>query len=102
MFRRMSAPTPLVRDTRDPIAIAWGDLIRSKRLSGRFVPDAPKLENGGNRQVDFAAYLGITQGQLSAWESGKSCPSAHWQARIVRSLAIDPVELHATVTKGAA
>lgn len=96
----MTPPPTFAR--RDPLAKAWGDMLKAKRLSGKFIPDAPKLPDGGNRQVDFADYLGVTQGQLSAWELGKSVPSAHWQQRMIQRLGIDPVELHGLFTKAAA
>lgn len=98
----MDTVTQLTRDDREPHALAWGRLIRRKRLSGSFTPDAPKLPEGGSRQVDFAAYLGVPQATLSSWETGNSCPSMHHQTRLVKLLAIPPDELWRLHHEGAA
>ena len=81
---RLTGPEP------DPYAEAWGKLIRTERMSGKWVPDAPKLDNGGNRQVDFADYLGVSQATLSAWERGDFAPSMYHQRQLVRKLAVAP------------
>ena len=71
----------------------WARLIRQRRKTGRYPSDAPKLDNGGNRQVDFAAYLGVPQTTLSSWETGHTTPSAEMQQHIVRLLSVTPDEL---------
>lgn len=98
----MNEPTPLVTDDRDPYAVAWGRLIRSKRRTGNYPPDAPKLDDGSNRQVDFAKHLGVTQTTVSMWETGEQVPSARHQNMLVRKLLIAPDELWRLHHEGAA
>lgn len=71
----------------------WATLIHQRRMTGRYPKDAPKLPEGGNRQVDFAEYLGIPQTTLSSWETGHTTPTAHMQQRIIRLLSVSPEEL---------
>lgn len=71
----------------------WATLIHQRRMTGRYPNDAPKLPNGGNRQVDFAEFLGIPQTTLSSWETGGTVPSASQQQRLVRLLSVSPDEL---------
>lgn len=99
----MSEPITLVADDRDPYAIAWGALIKAKRMSGRFTPpDTSPMEDGGTRQVDFARYLGVTQTAVSMWETGEQVPSATNQRMLVRKLGIAPDELWKLHQAGAA
>lgn len=90
----MSEPVALVTDDRDPYAVEWGRLIRSKRRSGMFPPDAEtKLDDGSTRQVDFADYLGVTQTTVSMWETGEQVPSSRHQQVLVKRLGVTPDEL---------
>lgn len=71
----------------------WATLIRQRRRSGRYPADAPKLPDGGNRQVDFADFLGVPQTTVSSWETGQTRPSAAQQQRLIRLLSVSPEEL---------
>lgn len=89
----MDEVKPITGPVADPYAKAWGDLLRRERRRGHWIPDAPKLPDGSNRQVDFADFLGVSQGTYSAWERGEMVPSAYHQRRIVTRLRVAPDEL---------
>ena len=71
----------------------WATLIKQRRATGRYPKDAPKLPDGGNRQVDFAAYLGVPQATLSSWETGQTRPSPSHQQAMIRLLHVSKDEL---------
>jgi len=78
----------------------WATLIRQRRLTGRYPKDATKLPDGGNRQVDFADFLGIPQTTLSSWETGNTSPSTEQQQRLVRVLQVSKEELWRLIFAG--
>lgn len=96
----MDAPTRLTPPPAKHRDGPWARLIRQRRSTGRYPADAPKLENGGNRQVDFAAYLEVPQTTLSSWETGQTTPSAEMQRHLIRVLGVTEKELWRLVHGG--
>lgn len=75
--------------TPDPLASAWGRLIREHR------------ENVlGVRQVDLADMLNVGQASISAWENGDRVPSRHVQGRLVELLGLSKDDVYDLIRKG--
>lgn len=75
----------------DPLANAWGSLIREHR------ENVLKI-----RQVDLADKLGVGQASVSAWENGDRVPSRHVQGRLVELLGLTKDDVYDLVRKGGA